>query len=98
MALPVFLPIFFRSKCGDLHLGHSEFMGNPFWMVKAGGRFGFGYAFRSDSESGLRGMALWLHRFWGWPSALLLASDFSDVLGEHQDGENTACEGDKESS
>ena len=32
-----------------------------------------------------------------WPSALLLASDFSGVLGEHQDGENTACEGDKES-
>ena len=32
-----------------------------------------------------------------WPSALLLASDFSGVLGEHQDGENAACEGDKES-
>jgi len=42
-------------------------------------------------------MALWLHRFRGWPSALLLASDFSDVLGEHQDSKNTACEGDKES-
>ena len=44
------------------------------------------------------GMALWLYGFWRWPSALLLASDFSDVLGEHQDGENTTCEGDKESS
>ena len=32
-----------------------------------------------------------------WPSGLLLASDFSDVLGEHQDGENAACKGDKES-
>ena len=79
-------------------------MGNPFWMVKAGGRFGFGFGFGfgfefgSDSETGLKGMALWLHRFWGWLSGLLLASDFSDVLGEHQDGENTDCEGDKESS
>ena len=32
-----------------------------------------------------------------WPSALLLASDFSDVLGQHQDSKNTTCEGDKES-
>ena len=78
-------------------------MGNPFWMVKAFGRFGVGfglghgYAFRNGRESGLRGMALWLYGFWRWPYGLLLAFDFSDVLGEHQDGENTTCEGDKES-
>ena len=72
-------------------------MGNPFWMVKAGGRFGVGvWVFRNGRESGLRGMALWLHRFWGWPFARFFASDFSDVLGEHQDSKNTACEGDKE--
>ena len=81
MALPVLLPRFFRSKCGDLHLGHSEVMGNPFWMVKAFGRFGFGFGFGygfgfgfgsdSESEAGLKGVALWLHRFCGWPSGLL---------------------------
>ena len=31
-----------------------------------------------------------------WPSGLLLASDFSGVLGEHQDSKNTAYEGYKE--
>ena len=80
-------------------------MGNPFWRGEAFERFGFGFGFGfgfefgsdSDSETGLKGMALWLHRFWGWPFARFFASDFSDVLGEHQDGENTTCEGDKES-
>ena len=79
-------------------------MGNPFWRGEAFERFGFGFGFGfefgsdSDSETGLKGMALWLHRFWGWPFARFFASDFSDVLGEHQDSKNAACEGDKESS
>ena len=39
-------------------------------------------------------MALW--SLWRLLSVLLVSFDFSDVLGEHQGGENTACEGDKE--
>ena len=56
IALPVFLPMFFLVRNGDLHLGHSAFMGNPFWMAKANG--GIGEIKETERRWGLKVMAL----------------------------------------